>query len=100
MVKDLAIIILDHVQPPVLPHVQVRLIDNMSQTLVIRVDSTTDPIKIMSPNLEGENHRSQIKIMCRVPRLRRIQLTQSISYHSSSLREDCSQASDVRITEN
>ena len=57
MLKDLAVIILDYVQPPVVPHVQVRLIHNMSQNLVIRVDSTPDPIKVMPINLEGENHR-------------------------------------------
>ena len=43
-VKDLGDIILDYIQPPALPHVQVWMIYNMPQTLVIRIDNTMDPI--------------------------------------------------------
>ena len=56
MVKDLANIILDHVQPPTLPHIQVRLVHDTSQTIVIRVNGISDLILIMSPNIKGIHH--------------------------------------------
>ena len=46
----------------------------MIQTLVICVDGTTEPIKVMPPNLEGKNHLPQLKIMCGIPRLMWLQL--------------------------
>lgn len=60
MVKDLTIIILAHVSPPMLPHIQIWMVHMISQTLVIHVEGTTKPIKIVSPNIEGKNHYPQI----------------------------------------
>ena len=75
VVKDLTIIVLDYNRPPVLPHVYVGLNHDVPQTLVIRIYSTSDPVQIMPPNLESENHRSQLKIVRRVSRLMRLHVT-------------------------
>ena len=72
IVKDLAIIILDYVQPLALPHVQIRLIHDVSQTLVVHVYVTTDPVEVMYLVLGSEHYRSQLEIVCGISRLMRL----------------------------
>ena len=98
MIQDLTVIVLQHVQPSPLSHIQTRLIHKVSQTLVVRVDSTADPIQIMSPNLEGKNNCPQLQVVGRIISLVRLQLSRSISHHMASLHQHCSHTCDRSIT--
>ena len=87
VINDFTIIILHHIQPSTLPHVQIRLIHQVPLALLIYVNSKIDPIEVMPPNLEGENHSLQLQIMRRIIRLMRLQLPQSVSDHATSLHQ-------------
>ena len=52
MIVQFHIIILDELQPPPFPEVQLLLCENVLQTLMIRVHVTMIPNKEMSPGLE------------------------------------------------
>jgi hypothetical protein len=56
VVVDSKIMILDKLQPSSLPKIQVRLCEDVLQTLMIRVQLTPLPRKIEPPNLESVNH--------------------------------------------
>jgi hypothetical protein len=53
---DFQIIILDQLQLSPLSQIQVRLGKDVFKTLVVCVDLTLVPNKIMPPNLEGVDH--------------------------------------------
>jgi hypothetical protein len=63
VVVDPKIIILDKLQPPSLPKIQVRLCEDVLQTLMIRVLPTPLSHEIVSPNLESVNHRGELQVM-------------------------------------
>ena len=55
VLEDLVIVIIHHIYPSSLSHVQIWMVHQVPQTLVIQVNGTTNPIEVMSPNLEGKN---------------------------------------------
>ena len=67
---------------------------------MIRVNGITNPIKVISPNLEGENDNPQLQIMCCRIRLMRLQLPRSVSDHATPLHQYYTQNHDLRITIN
>jgi hypothetical protein len=63
VIVNLKIIVLDQLQPSSLPHVQIRLSENVLQALVINEDMSHIPKKIMPPGMQGINYSDQLKIM-------------------------------------
>src|SRR3954470_15545185 len=77
--------------PSSLPHVQVLLSEDMSETLVIREDLELLPIKIVSRGLERMNNCCQLQVMSRIVLLMNLELTRSEGYNSPLLHKDASQ---------
>jgi hypothetical protein len=74
MIVNLKIIVLDQLQPSSLPHVQIRLSENVLHTLVISEDMSHIPKKIMPPGTQGMNYSGQHKIMSGIVLFMRVQL--------------------------
>jgi hypothetical protein len=56
VVVDSTIIILDKLQPSPLPKVQIRLRENIFQTLIVRIKFTSLSHKVIPLNLESVNY--------------------------------------------
>ncbi len=56
VIVNFQIVVLDQLEPSLLPLVQVRLSENVLQALVVRIDMSHIPKKIMSPGSQGMNH--------------------------------------------
>jgi hypothetical protein len=63
MIVNLKIIVLYQLQPPSLPHVQIRLSEKVLQALVIGEDMSHIPKKIVPPGRQGVDHSGELKIM-------------------------------------
>jgi hypothetical protein len=75
MIVNLKIIVLDQLKPYSLPHVQIRLSENVLQALVISEDMSHIPKKIMLSGTQGMNYSDQLKIMSGIVLFMRAQLT-------------------------
>jgi hypothetical protein len=75
MIMNLKIIVLDQLQPYSLPHVQIRLSENVLQALMISEDISHISKKIMPPDTQGMNYIDQLKIMSGIVLFMRAQLT-------------------------
>jgi hypothetical protein len=58
-----------------LSHVQLFLGEDVFKALVVGVDLTTIPHKVVSPRLEGMDNNGKLKVMGRIIQLVRAQLT-------------------------
>ena len=87
MVVHFQIIVLDQLWPSMLPHVQLRLSEDVFETLVISVYVTYVSQQVMSPYLLGVNNCCKLQIMCRVVDFMLSQLSRSIGNNSTFLHE-------------
>jgi hypothetical protein len=60
VIVDSHIIILDHFQPSSLSQIEVRLSEYVLETLMVCIDLTAVPNKVVPPNLQCVYHCSQL----------------------------------------
>ena len=64
---------------------------------MVRVNSTADPIEVMTPNPEGENNCPQLQVMRQIVRLMRLHLPRSVGNNMPHLHQYRAQTRDGRI---
>ncbi|XP_066163708.1 uncharacterized protein [Oryza sativa Japonica Group] len=77
-------------KPSSLSEIQVRLSEDVLQTLVVSVDFTAVANKIVPPDFQSMNHCCQLKIMSRIIAFVWTQLSRSICDHSAFLHQNTS----------
>ena len=63
MIMDFQIIVLDQFKPSSLPHVNIGLSEDILETLVISINITMIPKKIVAPNLQSVDNSRKLEIM-------------------------------------
>src|SRR3954463_13287149 len=98
-VVDGQIEVIDCFNPPPLPKVEIRLSEDILQTLVIRKDFTTVAQQVMPPYFQSKNNCCEFEVMCRIVDLMRLQLTRGISNNLFLLHKDRTQSLQRGVTE-
>ncbi|MFS7996643.1 hypothetical protein Hanom_Chr12g01132261 [Helianthus anomalus] len=60
MILYLAVVIVQQLDPSSLPHIQLLLVEYMLEARVICEDRTFRTIKVVSPDLQSENHCAKL----------------------------------------
>src|SRR3954462_13924679 len=98
-VVDGQIKIIDCFNPPPLPKVEIRLSEDILQTLVIGKDFTTVAQQVMPPYFQSKDNCCELEVMCRIVDLMRLQLSRGISNNLFFLHKDFTQSLQRGVTE-
>src|SRR3954471_9374299 len=98
-VVDGQIKIIDCFNPPPLPKVEIRLSEDILQTLVIGKDFTTVAQQVMPPYFQRKDNCCEFEVMSRIVDLMRLQLTRGISNNLFLLHKDRTQSLQRGVTE-
>src|SRR3954470_21105153 len=98
-VVDGQIEVVDCFNPPPLPKVEIRVSEDILQTLVLRKDFTTVAQQVMPPYFQSKDNCCEFEVMCRIVDLMRLQLTRGISNNLFFLHKDRTQSLQGGVTE-
>src|SRR3954464_14270605 len=98
-VVDGQIEVIDCFNPPPLPKVEIRLSEDILQTLVIRKYFTTVAQQVMPPYFQSKNNCCEFEVMCRIVDIMRLQLSRGISNNLFFLHKDRTQSLQRGVTE-
>src|SRR3954466_15295225 len=98
-VVDGQIKIIDCFNPSPLPKVEIRLSEDILQTLVVRKDLTTVAKQVVPPELQSKDNCCELEVMCGIVELMCLQLSRGISNHLLFLHKDRTQSLQRGVTE-
>src|SRR3954464_8597043 len=98
-IVDGQIEVVDCFNPPSLPKVEIRLSEDILQTLVIRKDFTTVAQQVMPTYFQSKDNCCEFEVVCGIVDLMRLQLTRGISNNLFFLHKDRTQSLQGGITE-
>ena len=85
---DLIVIVFYQLKPPSLSHVEIFRSEDIVETLIVYENLRSDPLDVLSQNLQGQDHDCYFQVMCWIVSLMILKLPWGIGYYFFILQQN------------